>query len=114
VGLDDGVAMRLRRRSLPLDYWLRGRTDGLFDYFRKDKAHPLNHPSLDADLGDNPMNRFKIPMQYLPAPTAFYVASQLGCRLPTSQEWKLAYATVGEKGNFNLRDETWQKQTGLR
>ncbi|HEY8750580.1 MAG TPA: hypothetical protein VIM11_21530 [Tepidisphaeraceae bacterium] len=92
------------------DYWLRGRTDGLFDYFRKDKAHPLNHPSLDADLGDNPMNRFKIPMQYLPAPTAFYVASQLGCRLPTSQEWKLAYATVGEKGNFNLRDETWQKQ----
>jgi hypothetical protein len=92
------------------EYWLRARNDDVYDYFRKDPDHLFNHRSLDPKLGDNPLNRSKLPMQYLPAPTAMYAAWLLGCRLPTSQEWKVAGTTIVANGKFNLRDETWRKQ----
>src|SRR6185312_9488323 len=95
------------------EFWLRARTtDDVFDYFVKDSQSPFNHQSLDAiAAGGNPLNRANLPMQYLPAPTALYVASLLGCRLPTVQEWNAAEAINGTKITLaNLRDETWQNQ----
>jgi hypothetical protein len=59
----------------------------------------------------------EMPMQQVTAPAAAYVASLLGCRLPTSAEWKAAYAASGESadqaastGAWNLRDLTWTVQ----
>jgi hypothetical protein len=97
----------------PSEYWLRPRSDALFDYYLIDPDYRFNHTKLAAEAGGDPLNRPKLPMQYLPAHTALYVASRLGCRLPTSQEWNEAYkinATGGPGGTRNLRDKTWQKQ----
>jgi hypothetical protein len=102
--------------SLPIsisEFWLRARTtDDVFDYYLKDSQSPFNHQSLDTiAAGGNPLNRANLPMQYLPAPTALYVASLLGCRLPTVQEWKAAETINGSNlAMANLRDQTWQSQ----
>ena len=49
------------------------------------------------------------PMQWIPPAGAMYFARLVGCRLPTAEEWKLAYQ--GERGvspdQWNLRDQTW-------
>jgi len=53
-----------------------------------------------------------VPMQHISAAGAVYFAHLLGCRLPASDEWAAARATL--KGDpaagANLRDQTWQKQ----
>jgi hypothetical protein len=49
------------------------------------------------------------PMQYV-SPTAAVLAARLmGCRLPTSAEWKAALAAAGS-GTPNLRDQTWRRE----
>ncbi|KPK76838.1 MAG: hypothetical protein AMJ79_05260 [Phycisphaerae bacterium SM23_30] len=53
------------------------------------------------------------PIQHIPAETALFVARLIGCRLPTSAEWIAAYANNELQvpiENWNLRDQTWQKQ----
>ena len=52
------------------------------------------------------------PMQHISAAGAVYFAYLLGCRLPGSDEWAAAKATL--KGDpaagANLRDQVWQRQ----
>jgi hypothetical protein len=49
------------------------------------------------------------PMQYV-SPTAAVMAARLmGCRLPTSAEWKAANSSAGG-GTPNLRDQTWRRE----
>jgi hypothetical protein len=90
------------------EYWLRERDVTAFQYFEKESL--FNHFAMPATLGVNPSGHPKLPMQYLPAPTAVYVAARLGCRLPTSDEWKAAYARTPRDAAWNLRDQTWERQ----
>jgi hypothetical protein len=95
------------------EYWLRPRTDIVWDYFgERDPNYKFNHSKLPGRLGVDPMNHPKLPMQYLPAHTAMYIASLLGCRLPTSEEWAAAWKVNGDAatGKRNLRGQTWQQQ----
>ncbi len=53
------------------------------------------------------------PINYISAEAAMYFSRQLGCRLPTGDEWKAAYAAMvkaGGLGTPNLRDPTFGKQ----
>ena len=53
------------------------------------------------------------PMQYVPPAAAMYFARLMGCRLPTSAEWKTAYEAYEKSrpvGGWNLRDQSWQRQ----
>ena len=53
------------------------------------------------------------PMQRMPPAVAVLAAGLLGCRLPTSAEWSLAYETYAKGGRDakpNLRDNTWARQ----
>ncbi|TVQ53196.1 MAG: hypothetical protein EA377_08580 [Phycisphaerales bacterium] len=63
-----------------------------------------------ADPGEPSVDH---PMQYVSVSAAWYVAKQLGTRLPTASEWREAYEMVG--GDIaselaNLRDQTWAQQ----
>jgi|GEM_PF-1775142 len=49
------------------------------------------------------------PMQYVSPTAAVVFARLMGCRLPSSAEWKAAAATAPAEG-ANLRDATWLKQ----
>ncbi len=49
------------------------------------------------------------PMQRVSPQAALLSARQVGCRLPTSAEWKAATAASPEKSP-NLRDATWRRQ----
>jgi hypothetical protein len=55
-----------------------------------------------------------MPMQQLSPWSAMYIAHALGCRLPTSAEWKAAYdkfeANATTKDAWNLRGVAWQTQ----
>lgn len=51
------------------------------------------------------------PMQQVSAQAAMYFASLLGCRLPTSAEWRSAYNQEKDYPSiWNLRDITWMRQ----
>ena len=52
------------------------------------------------------------PVQHISAAGAVYFAYLLGCRLPASDEWAAARATLKDDpaAGANLRDQTWQKQ----
>jgi formylglycine-generating enzyme required for sulfatase activity len=75
--------------------------------------HPeakFNRNVIGAKLGGMPSDRH--PMQYVSAQAALYYATALGCRLPSSAEWRNALDSSGgstQKGDWNLRDETWEK-----
>lgn len=47
------------------------------------------------------------PMQWVSPSAAAYTASLIGCRLPTEQEWRAAFALAGPTG-ANRRDAVWQ------
>ena len=49
------------------------------------------------------------PMQHLSPVAAVLAARAVGCRLPTSAEWKAAVVVAGTAPQ-NLRDLTWRKQ----
>jgi formylglycine-generating enzyme required for sulfatase activity len=51
-----------------------------------------------------PAPRTTHPVQYVSPEAALLVARQLGCRLPTSEEWRAAF----RPGGGNLRDAAWQ------
>jgi hypothetical protein len=55
-----------------------------------------------------------MPMQQLSPWSAMYVSNALGCRLPTSEEWKAAYEKFEVAGatrdSWNLRGAAWQVQ----
>ena len=90
------------------EYWLRERDATAFQYFEKESL--FNHFAMPATLGVNPSGHPKLPAEYLPAPTALYIAARLGCRLPTSDEWKAAYTRTPRDAPWNLRDQTWERQ----
>ncbi len=53
-----------------------------------------------------------MPMQYVSAAGAAYVAGLLGCRLPSTEEWAAALKTEIEAGGApkpNRRDQTWEE-----
>lgn len=76
--------------------------------FRIDR---FNRTAVSDDVGGNPSPDH--PMQQIPAEAAFYYAGLCGCRLPTADEWRSAYAiferTVPAE-RWNLRDQTWNDQ----
>ncbi len=77
--------------------WLRPRP-GMRDqsYYPADVV--VDPPSYDS------------PMQYVSPQAALEVALVMGCRLPTSAEWKAALAAEpGSATGANLRDATWKK-----
>jgi Sulfatase-modifying factor enzyme 1 len=49
------------------------------------------------------------PMQYVSPQAAVLAARVMGCRLPTSAEWKRAQS-AGATGTPNLRDQTWARE----
>lgn len=53
------------------------------------------------------------PAQYVPAGAAMFVARLVACRLPTRIEWEAALASddPGLTGTYNLRDQTFARQT---
>ncbi|KAA0214789.1 MAG: hypothetical protein DYG94_10605 [Leptolyngbya sp. PLA3] len=53
------------------------------------------------------------PMQRVSLSDAVYLAGQLGCRLPTLEEWRAALAAAGSPGldaGWNLRDQSVDEQ----
>jgi hypothetical protein len=76
--------------------------------FRIDR---FNRTAVSDDVGGNPSPDH--PMQQIPAEAALYYAGLCGCRLPTADEWRSAYAiferTVPAE-RWNLRDQTWNDQ----
>lgn len=49
------------------------------------------------------------PMQQISSDAAQYFAALVGCRLPSPQEWRLAYASTGQTlAGANLRDKSWR------
>jgi formylglycine-generating enzyme required for sulfatase activity len=77
--------------------------------FRPEPEFRFNRNVISPQFGGMPGERH--PMQYLTAQAAVYYAAALGCRLPTSQEWRHALTAAtgpaAAKANWNLRDETW-------
>jgi hypothetical protein len=64
---------------------------------------------IAPEFGGLPSERH--PMQYVSAQAALYYAAALGCRLPTSGEWRHALSASGAtpaKGDWNLRDQSWE------
>lgn len=52
----------------------------------------------------------KAPLNDLNGQAAALLASEIGCRLPTSMEWLAAWEQWGASGPANVRDVTWSKQ----
>src|SRR6185295_16168148 len=52
------------------------------------------------------------PVQFIPPEAALFMASQVGCRLPTSAEWLAAAGPLKslDAGACNLRDQSWGAQ----
>jgi hypothetical protein len=93
--------------------WLRPHDDDRWDYPKAFHTQsPFNSSSLDTTFGGNPLHRPRLPMNYLPAPTAMYVAALVGCRLPTSAEWLAADTINQQTGHLpgHLRGSTWRMQ----
>ena len=89
-----GTALKVRPR------WVKGEVD-----IQDGQEYPggLAPPAPSMDC----------PMQRMPPAVAVLAASRLGCRLPTSAEWLLAYNTYVKNkadGKANLRDKTWARQ----
>jgi hypothetical protein len=97
---DEGQAMRVCAAAPgdPSHGWLRVRTP-----MAKNEYYPagLNVLPPTAD----------VPMQYVSPTAAVLVSRLLGCRLPTSAEWKAAEESgVKAPGMPNLRDATWRRE----
>jgi hypothetical protein len=59
--------------------------------------------------GENPNPSRHHPMQQISSDAAQYFAALVGCRLPSAQEWRLAYASTGQTlTGANLRDRSWR------
>jgi hypothetical protein len=84
------------------------------DHYPETLGSDLNRTALRGPAGAsfetvNPSRRQ--PMQQVPAEAAAYFAPLVGCRLPTPDEWKTAYAASGKGiAGANLRDATWKLQ----
>ncbi len=85
--------------------WLRPMTRAEEDYYPETIRGDVRAPS-DS-----------MPMQYVSARAAVHVSRLMGCRLPTSAEWKQALAAErkGEGGAapevvWNVRDARWRQQ----
>jgi hypothetical protein len=76
--------------------------------------HQLTNAWADPALARPPQGRWDLcPMTGLGADQASSIASQLGLRLPTLDEWNAVYQlqdAASWKGSANLRDHTWQSQ----
>ena len=104
--------MRPAPRMYPPQWWLFPEDANDFPKELRDPATgKFNRTVLGDAAGGTPSNRH--PVQYLTPEAMMYVASLVGCRLPTPSEWRAAYDAY-EKGvptaQWNLRDETWRVQ----
>ena len=85
--------------------------DDANDYAPPLRIDRFNRTAVSDDVGGNPSPNH--PMQQIPAEAALYFAGLCGCRLPTSSEWRDAYAiferTVPPE-RWNLRDQVWDQQ----
>lgn len=63
-------------------------------------------PMMMAEPEDNPSREH--PINHLNVDAAMTIAAMLGCRLPTSDEWRAA--RLRQTHPANLRDATWRKQ----
>ena len=90
-------------KFVPNSVWLFHNSQmGLIDTAYYPNGTPPPAPSAD------------MPMNQISPWSAMYVSRLLGCRLPTSNEWKAAYdkfeATAQTKDAWNLRGVAWQAQ----
>jgi len=95
----------------PAQLWLASESDN--DFPIELRARRFNRMLLSDAAGGNPSEQH--PMQQVSAEAALWFAGLCGCRLPTAQEWTVAYQQY-EKGaspdQWNLRDRTWELQRG--
>jgi formylglycine-generating enzyme required for sulfatase activity len=88
----------------PAPLWLT--PDDQNDFPPELRDRRFNRNVIAAKFGGMPSDLH--PMQYVSANAALYYAAALGCRLPTSAEWREALAASGRTVNsegWNLRDQ---------
>ncbi len=94
---------------MPADTRLKSGGGQIEDYFSQDDGQPYTPAGPDEPF----------PMQFISPEGAIYFARTMGCRLPSSAEWRAALAveTNGsplkqyvDQQHPNLRDSTWLQQ----
>ncbi|MGD9789866.1 MAG: hypothetical protein AB7Q00_03630 [Phycisphaerales bacterium] len=82
--------------------WLRPMTRAEEDYYPEAIAGEVAAPTES------------MPMQYVSGRAAVHVSRLMGCRLPTSSEWKQALTAerkvAGTEPVWNVRDSRWRQQ----
>lgn len=87
---------RVRPKDLSAG-WLANMTD-----LGSNTYYPKEHPTPAAPSAE-------VPVQYISPQAAGYVASLLGCRLPSVSEWTAA-ANASTEAKSNRRDQVWSRQ----
>jgi formylglycine-generating enzyme required for sulfatase activity len=104
--------MRPAPRMYPPQWWLFPEDANDFPKELRDPAAGrFNRTVLSDTAGGTPSDRH--PVQYVTPESAMFVASLVGCRLPTPEEWRAAfdaYEKAVPPAQWNLRDETWRVQ----
>jgi formylglycine-generating enzyme required for sulfatase activity len=104
--------MRPAPRMYPPQWWLFPEDANDFPKELRDPAAgKFNRTVLSESAGGTPSDRH--PVQYVTPEAAMYLASLVGCRLPTPEEWRAAfdaYEKAVPPAQWNLRDETWRVQ----
>lgn len=94
----------------PSELWMTDLQDGKHNDFPVEfRERRFNRNVIGPTFGGMPSQRH--PIQYISAQAALYYAAALGCRLPSSAEWRAALEAGGqtpENGRWNLRDQTWE------
>lgn len=71
-----------------------------------DRGQPAHAQGLEE-----PPPSMGSPVQWIEATAAEWLAGRIGCRLPTSEEWRAARSTYEQgSGSWNLRDATFDRQ----
>jgi formylglycine-generating enzyme required for sulfatase activity len=96
---------------MPAELWMTDVRDGRHNNFPNEfRQQRFNRNVLADAFGGMPSERH--PMQYVTPQAALYFAASLGCRLPTSAEWRAALEASGQPaddGRGNLRDQaSWE------
>ena len=95
----------------PASLWMAEHLDGKNNDFPTEfREQRFNRNVIGPTFGGMPSEQH--PMQYVTAQAALFYAAALGCRLPTSAEWRAALEAseqTPENGRWNLRDGTWDR-----
>lgn len=93
----------------PASLWMTN-LPGQNDFPNDFRQGKFNRNVIATAFGGMPSEQH--PMQYLTPQAAIYYAAALGCRLPTSAEWRAALEASGhtaDDGRWNLRDQSsWE------